>query len=167
MDSEKEHILVVDDNEMNRDMLSRRLERKGYAVDIAPGGKEALDMLEKNNYGLVMLDVMMPDVDGLTVLKHIREKHSMMELSVIMVTAKTESEDIVAALKLGANDYVVKPVNFQEALARTHTQLELIRLHRELKQAKERGGQGVLRARCREPPVAADVRALSFRRPRR
>jgi len=130
-------LLVVDDVEMNRDMLSRRFGRVGYTVETASNGKQALELVGSGSFDLVLLDIMMPEMDGIEVLKAIRETRSMIELPVVMVSAKTESHEIVTALKLGANDYVVKPVNFQEALARTRTQLELKRLHRELKDAKE------------------------------
>ena len=132
----KSNLLVVDDIEMNRDLLTRRFEREGYAVSTASTGMQALELINSNNYDLILLDIMMPVMDGIEVLSTIREKHSMIELPVIMVSAKTESSDIVSALKLGANDYVVKPINFQEAHARTRTHLELKRLHHELQDAK-------------------------------
>jgi two-component system, sensor histidine kinase and response regulator len=121
-------ILVVDDNEMNRDMLSRRLVRIGHSVDTAVDGQYALNMLEKKKYDLVLLDVMMPVISGLEVLSTLRKKYSMADLPIIMVTAKDQSEDIVEALKLGANDYVTKPVDFPVANARIQTQLSLRRL---------------------------------------
>ncbi|MDB4864105.1 SpoIIE family protein phosphatase [Pirellulaceae bacterium] len=118
-------ILVVDDNEMNRDMLSRRLQRKGYRVDAAIGGREALEALDAESYDLVLLDIMMPDVDGFQVLESARRKYDATELPIIMATAKTESDDIVKALKMGASDYVTKPIDFQVALARVNTQMHL------------------------------------------
>ncbi len=121
-------ILVVDDNEMNRDMLSRRLLRIGHNVDTAADGQNALNMLEKKNYDLVLLDVMMPVISGLEVLSTLRKKYSMADLPIIMVTAKDQSEDIVEALKLGANDYVTKPIDFPVANARIQTQLSLYKL---------------------------------------
>lgn len=121
-------ILVVDDNEMNRDMLSRRLIRIGHTVDTAVDGQYALNILEKKKYDLILLDVMMPIVSGLEVLSVLRQKYTMADLPIIMVTAKDQSEDIVEALKLGANDYVTKPVDFPVANARIQTQLTLRRL---------------------------------------
>ena len=137
MNDGKGRLLVVDDMELNRDILSRRFGREGYAVETASTGEEALELIRSGNFDLVLLDIMMPGMDGMEVLKAIREMRSMMELPVIMVSAKDESEDIAAALKISANDYVVKPVKFQEALARTRTQLEIKRLHSELQAAKE------------------------------
>ncbi len=102
-------ILVVDDNEMNRDMLSRRLAKKGHALEVAEDGTRALAMISDSEFDLVLLDIMMPGIDGYEVLRRLRETHDPSDLPVIMATAKTESEDIVAALKIGANDYVTKP----------------------------------------------------------
>ena len=116
-------LLVVDDNEMNRDLLSRRLSKKGYLVQTAEGGREALDVIEDEAFDLVLLDIMMPGMDGMEVLERIRVDHGPDELPVIMATAKTDSEDIVAALKHGANDYVTKPFDFPVVLARVQTQL--------------------------------------------
>jgi len=118
-------ILVVDDNEMNRDMLSRRLQRKKYEVDTAVGGQEAIDAIAANEYDVVLLDIMMPEVDGFHVLETVRYKYDATELPIIMATAKTESDDIVKALKMGANDYVTKPIDFQVAMARVSTHMQL------------------------------------------
>ena len=117
------HLLVVDDNEMNRDLLSRRLSKKGHRVQVAEGGAKALEMIEDEAFDLVLLDIMMPGMDGMEVLERIRGERAPSELPVIMATAKTESEDIVAALKMGANDYVTKPFDFPVVLARVQTQL--------------------------------------------
>jgi len=125
MDLEPGYLLVVDDNEMNRDMLSRRLRKKGYRVQVAEGGAQALEMIENDAFDLVLLDIMMPGIDGFEVLEKIRGASGPSELPVIMATAKTESEDIVAALKRGANDYVTKPFDFPVVLARVQTQLAL------------------------------------------
>ena len=125
MNGTVETLLVVDDNEMNRDLLSRRLERKGFRVLTAVDGMHALDLLAGSEIDLVLLDVMMPGITGLDVLRAVRENHSAVELPVIMVTAKDESSDIVEALELGANDYVTKPIDFPVVLARVQTQLRL------------------------------------------
>jgi signal transduction histidine kinase len=130
-------LLVVDDNEMNRDMLSRRLARRGYSVDVAGDGTAALGLVDSGHYDLVLLDVMMPGIDGMEVLKRIRERHTMAELPVIMVTAKDEKDDVVSALKMGANDYVTKPINFPEVKARVTTHLRLKNMQAELKEAKD------------------------------
>ncbi len=116
-------LLVVDDNEENRDILSRRLERKGFSVRSAAGGREALDLIARERVDLVLLDVMMPDMSGLEVLQVLRKSPLTADLPVIMATAKTESHDVVEALELGASDYVTKPLDFPVVLARVHAQL--------------------------------------------
>jgi len=128
-------ILVVDDNEMNRDMLSRRLERRGYKVSLAEDGRRALYKIAREPFDLVLLDVMMPGLSGVEVLTKLRERFSIGELPVIMVTAKGDSDDLVGAFKLGANDYITKPVDFPVALARVQTQLRLKSLQDELAKA--------------------------------
>jgi diguanylate cyclase (GGDEF)-like protein len=116
-------LLIVDDVRENREILRRRFERQGYAAVEASGGVEALALIARESFDIVLLDMMMPDLSGLEVLASIRKRFSLGALPVIMVTARTESEDIVDALNLGANDYVTKPVDFSVALARVVTQL--------------------------------------------
>lgn len=118
-------LLVVDDNDLNREMLTRRLVRKGFEVVMAANGYEAMDEVEKSPFDLILLDIMMPGVTGLEVLEILRKRHSAAELPIIMATAKTQSEDVVAALNLGANDYVTKPIDFNVLLARVDTHLKL------------------------------------------
>jgi CheY-like chemotaxis protein len=116
-------LLVVDDSEDNRDLLSRRLSRKGFNVLVAEDGTTALDMIEDNKIDLVLLDVMMPGLNGLEVLKIIRATRSSTELPVIMATAKSDSEDVVEALELGANDYIIKPLDMPVVFARVQAHL--------------------------------------------
>ena len=137
------HLLVVDDNEMNRDMLSRRLLRKGYQVEVADGGAAALEAVAGGTFDLILLDIMMPDIDGMEVLARLRETHSHTDLPIIMATAKDESSDIVAALKLGANDYVTKPLDFPVVLARVENSLARKRAAEALKAANERMQRGL------------------------
>jgi diguanylate cyclase (GGDEF)-like protein len=116
-------LLLVDDEPMNRDVLGRRLTRAGYRVLVAADGPEALAVADANPIDLVLLDVMMPGMDGIETLRRLRQTRSVSELPVIMVTAKDSSEDVVGALDAGANDYVTKPVDFAVAQARIRTQL--------------------------------------------
>ncbi len=127
----KGRLLIVDDVLENREILKRRFERQGFHVTEASGGIAALDVMEHETFDLILLDMMMPDLSGLEVLAHIRSKHTAGALPVIMVTAKTQSEDIVDALSRGANDYITKPVDFSIALARVVTQID--RRHAETK----------------------------------
>ena len=133
-----ESLLIVDDNEMNRDLLSRRLERKGYAVSVAENGHKTLEWVGQYDVDLVLLDIEMPGTSGLEVLKTLRQTYSPNQLPVIMVTAKVQSRDIVDALSLGANDYVTKPIDFPVALARIKTQLSHKRMVEALRESEER-----------------------------
>ncbi len=119
----RDPILVVDDNELNRDLLSRRLAQAGYAVTLASSGEEALECLKANPISLVLLDVNMGGLSGLDVLQVIRRTWTAAHLPVIMVTAQTGTSSIVGALDLGADDYVTKPIDYAVALARIRTQL--------------------------------------------
>ncbi|MEW5977431.1 MAG: EAL domain-containing protein [Acidobacteriota bacterium] len=116
-------LLIVDDNEMNRDMLARRLQRSGYHTVLAESGKRALALMEEERFDLALLDIAMPDMDGIQLLKILRQRFCTNQLRIIMVTASNKSATIVEALNLGANDYLTKPVDLPVALARIRTQL--------------------------------------------
>lgn len=138
MSSQQSRLLIVDDNEMNRDMLARRLERNGYLVDIAENAKQLMQRIKQNNVDLLLLDIEMPEISGLDALKTLRGSYSPVQLPIIMVTAKNQSEDIVKALNLGANDYLTKPVDLPVALARIGTQLSHKRAQEALRESEER-----------------------------
>lgn len=133
----KGRILVVDDNPMNVDLLSRRLTRKGFQVETALDGQTALDRIEAEEFGLILLDIMMPGMDGYEVLERIRADKGAHELPVIMATARTETEDIIKALKLGANDYVTKPIDFPVVLARVETHITVKQSVDQIKELEE------------------------------
>ncbi len=118
-------VLVVDDNELNRDMLGRRLEKKGYRVLTACDGASALDLIAAQPIDLVLLDIEMPGLTGLDVLREVRKTRTGLQLPILMATARTDSADMVEALEAGANDYVVKPLDFPVVLARVEAQLRL------------------------------------------
>jgi diguanylate cyclase (GGDEF)-like protein/PAS domain S-box-containing protein len=134
----KDALLLVDDNEANRDMLSRRLQRHGFDVVTAVDGNHALELVDAREFALVLLDIEMPRLSGLDVLRVIRQRRSASELPIIMVTARQESADIVEALNAGANDYVTKPVDLPVALARIHAQLARRRAEAALRESEER-----------------------------
>src|SRR5438034_10228480 len=138
MNSRPSRLLIVDDNEMNRDMFARRLERKGYVVGLADSAQELLQRIKQDAVDLVLLDIEMPEISGLDALKTLRDHYSPAELPIIMVTAKTQSDDIVKALDLGANDYLAKPIDFPVAVARIGTQLSHKRAQEALKESEER-----------------------------
>src|ERR1700730_12464646 len=138
MTSQASRLLIVDDNELNRDMLARRLARKGYQIVLAASAQELPQRVKEEAIDLVLLDIEMPEISGLEALKTLRETYSPIELPVIMVTAKNQSEDIVKALDLGANDYVTKPIDFAVTLARIGTQLSHKRAQEALRESEER-----------------------------
>ena len=129
---------MVDDAEPNRDLLSRRLQQHRYDVLTASDGRAALELVARGDVCLVLLDVEMPEMSGLEVLRSLRQRHTRVELPVIMVTARQESKDVVEALTIGANDYVTKPVDFPVALARIETQLSLQYAAAALRDSEER-----------------------------
>jgi DNA-binding response OmpR family regulator len=117
-------LLVVDDVEDNRTILRRRFESVGFAVVEAESGEAALAALEQEPVDLVLLDIQMPGLSGVDTLKEMRASRPTAELPIIMVTASTAISDVVNARKLGANDYVTKPIDFTVALARVRGQLK-------------------------------------------
>ena len=127
MSTEYGSLLVVDDDETNRDVLAQRLQRKGYRVTTAENGQEALELIGRRRFDLVLLDIMMPRMSGMEVLKKVRQRQTLTDLPVIMATARDQSADVVYALELGANDYVFKPYDIPVLLARVKTQLTLKR----------------------------------------
>ena len=131
-------LLLVDDNELNRDVLSRRLKQRGYDVTVAADGREALAAADAVGLDLVLLDVEMPGISGLEVLATLRRSRSQTSLPIIMVTARAEGADIVEAFRLGANDYVTKPIDFPVALARIETHLSHKRAVEGLRESEER-----------------------------
>jgi diguanylate cyclase (GGDEF)-like protein/PAS domain S-box-containing protein len=131
-------LLIVDDEESNRDMLSRRLQRQGLEVILAEDGPQALDSIRKQPPDMVLLDIRMPGMSGMEVLQAIRERYSPAQLPVIMVTAEGHSASIVEALQMGANDYITKPVDMPVALARIRTLLSQKTLSTALRESEER-----------------------------
>src|SRR5881392_1226140 len=123
---------------MNRDMLARRLARKGYEIAVTESAHGLLERVKQDGTDLVLLDIEMPEVSGLDALQRLREHYSAAELPIIMVTAKTQSDDVVRALDLGANDYLTKPIDFPVAVARIGTQLSHKRAQEALKESEER-----------------------------
>ena len=117
---EQYSILVVDDDREIVRSLGKLLELEGYRVLTAFNGMEALDRLETDTVHLILLDVMMPQLNGLSALMRIRRKHN---IPVIILSAKTEESDKVSGLTMGADDYVTKPYNTAELMARVRSQL--------------------------------------------
>jgi DNA-binding response OmpR family regulator len=122
-------ILVVDDNEMNRDMLSRRLTRQGHEVIVAEDGQQALQMLSAHAYDLVLLDIMMPKMTGYEVLEKMKADTNFKHIPVIMISAVDDLDIVVKCIEIGAEDYLFKPFNPVLLKARVETTLEKRRLY--------------------------------------
>lgn len=128
-------LLIVDDSAFNRELLCRQMGRMGFHCETAADGPTALSMLVQDQYDVVLLDLIMPVLSGIEVLKSIRQTRSMTDLAVIMVTAVDNTDDIVTALACGANDYVTKPVSLPVVQARVHTQLMMKQMIKALEAA--------------------------------
>jgi len=129
-------ILVVDDNEINRDLLSRYLERQGHTVQVADNGRQALEMIATGGFDLVLLDILMPELNGYQVLQHLKQSETWRDLPVIMISALDEMDSAVRCIELGAEDYLPKPFNPVLLRARVQACLEKKRL-RDLKVAQQ------------------------------
>lgn len=117
---EKKHILVVDDEKAIGDILRINLEKEGYAVSIAMDGETGVEMALSKNPDLILLDVMLPKLDGFEACKKIRRES---EVPIVMLTARSEEIDKILGLELGADDYVTKPFSVRELLARVKANL--------------------------------------------
>ncbi|MCP4153372.1 MAG: response regulator [bacterium] len=120
-------ILIVDDVPKNLQVLGAILRKEEYKIAPATSGVQALNMLKEIQPDLILLDVMMPDMDGFEVCAKLKESKATRELPIIFLTAKTETEDIVKGFSIGAMDYVTKPFNSAELLSRVHTHISLKR----------------------------------------
>lgn len=144
-------ILVIDDSSMERQLTSLIFEKKGYQVITLEDSREAIKVIELNKPDIVLLDIMIPFISGNELLAQIRMKWNATELPVIMVTSKSDSEDIVKSFKIGANDYMVKPLSFDVALIRVETQIQLSRIALEVAKIKEyEAVKAVVRTYCHE-----------------
>jgi len=123
-------ILVVDDQPVNVRILQRKLEKEGMNVITASSGVEALECIATSKPSLVLLDVVMPGMDGVEVCRRLREMPGTEELPVIFITAKDSRENKVAGLNAGGSDYITKPIDLDETLARVNTQLRIRESHR-------------------------------------
>lgn len=118
-------VLLVEDEPLSQDVLSRRLEAQGYRVAVVKDGVECLSWISQNRADLILMDIAMPRMDGIQCLRQLRRSYSSDSLPVIIVSAMVDSDDVVTGLEAGANDYVVKPINFRVLLARIHSCLKM------------------------------------------
>ena len=122
-------ILIVDDNETNRDILLSRLGTQGYRLLQAADGQEALDIARGERPDLILLDVMMPKIDGFDVCRQLKADASLPFMPIILVTAKADSKDVVAGLDAGADEYLTKPIDQAALVARVRSMLRIKALH--------------------------------------
>jgi len=134
-DGDQFNILIVDDIAKNIQVLGNMLRQEGYSISFTTSGKQALEMVLSDTYDLILLDIMMPEVDGFEVCRRLSEIPESKAIPVIFLTAKTDKDDLLRGFDVGAVDYVTKPFNSAELLARVHTHLELKRARDRLKQA--------------------------------
>jgi two-component system, sensor histidine kinase and response regulator len=125
-------ILVVDDQPVNVQLLKRKLEREGIQVIAAYTGQDALDIVPAEKPDLILLDVMMPDMDGMDVCLRLQEKEDTRSIPVIFITARSSKESKLEGLAVGAVDYITKPIDLDETLARVQTQLRFVAINREM-----------------------------------
>jgi class 3 adenylate cyclase/CheY-like chemotaxis protein len=121
-------VLVVDDNEMNRDMLCQLLQTGGHKTFVAENGRQALDRIKEEPFDLVLLDIMMPEMDGYQVLEHLKSNNTLRDIPVIVLSALDEIESVVKCIEMGAEDYLPKPFNPVLLRARVSACLEKKRL---------------------------------------
>ncbi len=118
-------ILIVDDVSINLQVLGNILKKSGYKISAALSGKQALTIIENTKPDLILLDIMMPEMDGFEMCKILKSKPETKDIPIIFLTAKTEKQDVIDGINLGAVDYVTKPFNSTELLARVNNHIEL------------------------------------------
>ncbi len=150
-----ERILIVDDTPANIQALAGILKEKGYQLSVATDGRQALDVLEKVRPDLILLDVLMPVLDGFETCRRLKASPAWRDIPVIFLTAKTDTADLVTGFEAGAVDYVAKPFNAHELLARIGTHLTVDHLRRSLAEKNEQ----LARAHKRELEMAVKVQS--------
>ncbi len=125
-------ILIVDDIPQNIQIVGEILKSNGYYIAFAQSGKTALSLIEQNHFDLILLDVMMPEMSGYEVIQRIKSKEKTKSIPVIFLTARSEAEDTIHGFRLGAVDYITKPFNSAELLARVKTHIELEKTKKEI-----------------------------------
>jgi class 3 adenylate cyclase/signal transduction histidine kinase len=165
-------ILVVDDNELNRDMLSRRLERLGHTVSHAVNGRQALELIRRETYDLILLDVVMPEMNGYEVLDELKADAALRALPVIVLSASNQNEDVIQCIEMGADDYLLKPFDPVLLQARISACLEKKRLRdqevsylRQIQEEKQRSEDLLHVILPRD--IATELKTTRVVRPRR
>lgn len=158
-----ERILVVDDTPANIQIVAGILKDKGYQLSVATNGQQALEALERVRPDLILLDVMMPVMDGFETCRRLKASAAWREIPVIFLTSKTDTTDIVTGFEMGAVDYVAKPFNAHELLARINTHLTVDHLRRSLEEAHKRELEMAFKVQSQLiPPVLPEVAGWEF-----
>ncbi len=129
MEKSKPLILAVDDNPQNLQLLGKLLSENDFDFGVAQNGEQAINFLNRNHPDLILLDIMMPGMDGYEVCRRIKSNYRTRHIPIIFLTAKTEPDDVVKAFEAGGVDYVTKPFHTAELLARvkTHVEMKILR----------------------------------------
>ena len=135
--SSKFPIMVVDDDIVSRTVVQKHLLKKGFEVDTAANGSEALQLFDKKFYPIILTDWMMPEIDGPQLCRFIREKKTDGYVFILLITARDSKTDIVSGLESGADDYLTKPIHPAEMVARIKTGIRILELEHSLKKATE------------------------------
>ena len=128
IDLSKHTVLAVDDIPMNLLLISKILSRLNITISTATNGREALEFIEKNKPSLVLLDLMMPEIDGYEVLRRLRGNPETKDMRVVILSALNSNEDIVKGFNMGANDFITKPIILEKLTSCVVTQLQLVEL---------------------------------------
>lgn len=126
----KKKVLIVEDDIIYSKYMSLGLEKRGFDIVVVRDGTEAFEEVAKTTFDLILLDIQLPKISGDLVLTKLRETYSPFELPIIMISAMDHTFDVVTYLKLGANDYIIKPTHIEVAIARINTQLDLVELNK-------------------------------------
>jgi CheY-like chemotaxis protein len=135
--NKKTNVLVVDDNYINAELLKETLSQLNYNVKCIHRGQEVLETLEKNNYDLVLLDIMMPEMSGYDVIRLIKEKPALQDIPVIFISALNSTKNIVKGFELGSYDYITKPFNLEELKSKVKAIIKIKQLQDKLKEKKD------------------------------
>ena len=134
-DNHSSEVLIVDDNLRNLQVMGTILRDRGYRIALAKSGKEGIRMAQKTHPDLILLDIMMPEMDGFETCEKLKSNAHTQDIPVIFLSSKTETEDIVKGFEKGAVDYITKPAVKEEVVARVHTHLQIGLLNRQLIQS--------------------------------
>ncbi len=155
-------ILIVDDNDINRMLLSRMLSKKGFRLIEAADGTQAIEMANRELPDLILLDIMMPEMDGYEVCTRLRENSDTADIPVIFLSAKSETDDKIKGLEAGAVDYITKPFSMGEVYARVKAQLKIRSLTQSLKRSNESLKKALVELEKKQERIENDLKAAAI-----